>query len=119
MARVATVVWFLTTHGMRNRLAQQGRRLKSPRYALALLVGIAYFWFFFFRPSGGRAPLAQVFSREAAEVFTSLFFALLVAWWWVNGSDRSALAFTPAEVQFLFPAPLTRRNLIQYKLLST
>ena len=31
-------------------------------------------------------------------------------------SDRGALAFTEAEIQFLFPAPLSRRQLIHYKL---
>jgi hypothetical protein len=35
---------------------------------------------------------------------------------WIFGGDRSALAFSPAEVAFLFPAPLTRRALIGYKL---
>ena len=30
---------------------------------------------------------------------------LSVQRWWLFGNDRSALAFTPAEIQFLFPAP--------------
>ena len=35
---------------------------------------------------------------------------------WVFGSDTTALAFTQAELSFLFPAPLSRRALIGYKL---
>jgi len=35
---------------------------------------------------------------------------------WIFGSDATALAFTPAEVSLLFPAPLTRRALMGYKL---
>src|SRR4030095_8240768 len=35
---------------------------------------------------------------------------------WTFGSERRALAFSPAEVTFLFPAPLTRRALIHYKI---
>src|SRR5258708_39983411 len=33
--------------------------------------------------------------------------------------ERAALAFTEAEVAFLFPAPITRRGLIHFKLLRS
>jgi hypothetical protein len=35
---------------------------------------------------------------------------------WVFSGEKMALAFSPAEVQFLFPGPLPRRALIGYKL---
>jgi hypothetical protein len=35
---------------------------------------------------------------------------------WVFSGERTALAFSPAEVQFLLPAPVSRRGLIGYKL---
>jgi hypothetical protein len=37
---------------------------------------------------------------------------------WILPSKKAALAFSPAELHFLFPAPITRRQLIQYKLLQ-
>ncbi len=40
----------------------------------------------------------------------------LVAKWWLFGADRLALAFTPAEIQFFFPAPVRRSALLAYKL---
>jgi hypothetical protein len=40
-----------------------------------------------------------------------------VAWGWVFGVERRVLAFSPAEVTFLFSAPISRRGLIQFKLL--
>ena len=43
-------------------------------------------------------------------------FLLLMLGGWVFSGEPMALAFTPAEVQFLFAAPLTRRGLISYKL---
>src|SRR5690606_5424548 len=42
---------------------------------------------------------------------------LLVAYWWLIGKESSALAFSEAEMLFLFPAPTTRRQLIQFKLI--
>ena len=38
-------------------------------------------------------------------------------WGWVFGVERRVLAFSPAEVTFLFSGPVTRRGLVQYKLL--
>ncbi len=35
---------------------------------------------------------------------------------WIIPHERAALTFTEAEVAFLFPAPISRRNLIHYKL---
>src|SRR5690606_20209709 len=47
----------------------------------------------------------------------ALLVALLVAW--VLPGDRSALSFSEAEVAFLFPAPMTRSQLVRYKLLRS
>lgn len=100
-----------------NRLRRQALRLKSPRYALALLVGVAYFWFIF----GG--PRALEGSPRPPGPFGSLFhaggallLALYVAGAWIFGRAE-ALAFRPAEVHFLFAGPLGRRDLLNYKLL--
>ena len=38
---------------------------------------------------------------------------------WVLPHQRAALAFTEAEVAFLFPAPVTRRTLIHFKLMRS
>ena len=40
-----------------------------------------------------------------------------VLWGWIFGVERRVLAFTPAEVTFLFSGPVPRRGLVQYKLL--
>jgi hypothetical protein len=44
---------------------------------------------------------------------------LILLFAWVFGGDESGLAFSEAEIQFLFPAPLTRRQLVHYKLART
>jgi hypothetical protein len=108
----------LTRATIRNRLLQQVRRLRSPRYALALLLGVGYFWLLLLRPSvqPGRAPTLVWSSAETIAALGVLFLMLGP---WVFKGHRMALAFTPAEVQFLFPAPVTRRGLILYKLFRT
>ena len=106
---------YLTRTTIRNRVAVQARRLRQPRYALALVLGAVYFWIVLLRPASqpSRAPTSL---WNNAETVTSLGILLLMLGGWVFRGERMALAFTPAEVQFLFPAPLTRRGLISFKL---
>src|SRR4029077_4074081 len=47
-----------------------------------------------------------------------IVFTLLLAGW-ILPRERAALSFTEAEVAFLFPAPVSRRNLIHLKLLRS
>lgn len=106
---------YLTRSTVRNRLAFQLRRLRQPRYALALILGGAYFWLVLLRPGAqpGRAPITI---WNNAETVTALGILLLMLGGWVFKGERMALAFTAAEVQFLLPAPITRRGLISFKL---
>jgi ABC-2 type transport system permease protein len=112
---VIDALLYLTRTTIRNRFAVQARRLRQPRYALALILGAVYFWFVLLRPAAqpSRAPTTL---WNNAETVTSLGILLLMLGGWVFRGERMALAFTAAEVQFLFPAPLTRRGLISFKL---
>lgn len=109
---------YLTRVSIRNRFALQARRLRQPRYALALVLGAAYFWLILLRPSvqPSRAPTSL---WNDFETVAALGVLLLLIGGWVFSSDRMALAFSGAELQFLFPAPLTRRGLVLYKLSRT
>lgn len=106
---------YLTRTTIRNRFAAQLRRLKNPRYAIALLLGLGYFYMFLFRPAppGGRGA-GVVWS--GTQSFAAIGVLLLLLGAWLFRGDRMALAFSPAEVQFLLPAPVSRRELIGYKL---
>ncbi len=106
--------WYLIRTSMRNRLTRQAKRLRNPRYALAFALGLVYFWFFFLRNTRSGA-------MDGTTTLVMLSFAGVavlgyLAWSWIFGTDRTALAFTRAEVALLFPAPVTRRGLILYKL---
>ncbi|MDB4892062.1 MAG: hypothetical protein JWL61_3917 [Gemmatimonadetes bacterium] len=107
---------YLTLTSTRNKLTQQVKRLKNPRYAIALLLGLGYFWMVFFNSSARD-------SRNAGPSIAPTFFEIVpifllgyIAYLWIVGTDKAALAFTEAEVALLFTAPVSRRGLIVYKL---
>jgi hypothetical protein len=91
-------------------------RLRSPRYALALLLGAGYLALVFF---GQRHSSAAAVPAPAVQLGGALLLAVLLGKWWLFGADRLALAFAPAEIQFLFPAPVSRAQLLGYKLLRS
>lgn len=111
---------------IRNSLVQRVKRLRQPKYLAGAFVGGAYFYFFFFRrviQGTGRGPVAALpVSPEAAALYVPLAALALftvLALGWLLPSRRAALQFTEATVAFLFPAPVTRRTLIQAQLLRS
>ena len=117
---------YLQYHSVRNRLVSRFKRLKQPKYLIGAIAGGLYFyWFFFhnlFRGFGGRPAVNMTVSPEHRLLFEllgalALFVIVLLAW--IIPHERAALTFTEAEVAFLFPAPITRRTLIHFKLLRS
>lgn len=114
---MGALLWLVRT-GARNRAVRRLRRIRQPRYLIAMLAGIAYFWFLLWRPQGdGRLGMAPV--DGTVHLGYALALALLAMSWWLLGSDEPALHFTGAEVQLLFPAPVSRRQLVAYRILQT
>ena len=114
---------YLTACSFKNRLRRRVQRLREPRYVIGLIVGLLYMYFAFFGRRG-RSRSAEGVSALAAmaapmQLFGSVFLlaTAAIAWVWPGGGQP--LAFTRAEVQFLFPAPVTRRELVHYKLLRS
>jgi ABC-2 type transport system permease protein len=99
----------------KNRWRAAMLRTRRPRYAAALVVGILYLWAFLLRPMG-RGPAMPGLVSQPTEMIVTVLAVLTLMGSWVFGSDSTPLAFSQAEVSFLFPAPLTRRSLIGYKL---
>lgn len=103
----------------------QGRRLRSPRYIVAVAVACGYLFFLFFvspantgvvLPPLGLGGATSSDGSRAFEMVSASALALFAAKWWLLGSSDSSLAFSPAEVQFLFPAPISRRDLMLFKI---
>lgn len=107
---------YLTWHTLKNRTFTRIRRAKNPRYALSAVIGAAYLWFFLVRnPSQMPRELGTIFS-DAFVVIATIGLVLFASSWWLFGGDKTTLAFSLAETAFLFPAPLSRRAIIGYKL---
>jgi hypothetical protein len=117
---------YLQLTSLRNAARQRWARLRQPRYLIGLIVGFAYFYLVFFRRPASRAVHARGFGGSPGQVallvglgMLLLFMAGRIAYAWIFSAERAALAFTEAEVSFLFPAPISRRALVHFKLLKS
>jgi ABC-2 type transport system permease protein len=114
----AGALWYLARTSGRNRLRTQVARLRQPRYLVALVLGGLYlYWALGAGLRDEEMPFAQLASRPQVPLLVSAVLLLTSARWWLARPDRTALAFTPAEVHLLFPAPVSRRALVHAKLL--
>jgi len=111
---------FLRASGssFRNRVVHRLRRLKQPRYLFSTLIGLAYFTWLIVGNMGGelkvdgsRIPIVGEIVLVALSV---IVLVVLLGAWALPGS-AAGVTFTEAEIQFLFPAPLTRSQLLLYK----
>jgi ABC-2 type transport system permease protein len=125
---VINAFFYLQFITLKNRVMERIRRLKQPKYLFGAIVGAGYFYFFFFRKLIGTAfngpphPAPASMPSGLAPYLTSfgaLLLFTIVVLAWVLPSGRAALQFAEAEVAFLFPAPITRRRLIHFKLLRS
>jgi len=116
---------YLRAASLCNLARARVRRLRQPKYLFGAAAGAAYFYLFFWRRFAA-AP-SEAFSGPAAIGAVAVAGGALVAaaFWlgrillgWLAPVGGSALRFSEAEIAFLFPAPISRRRLIHYRLLS-
>jgi hypothetical protein len=112
---VTAALAYLTVRSVLNRVAYRAAQLRRPRYLLAFALGLAYVWAVLGTDRPRSLPETALVARST-ELLGAVLLVGVAAWSWTFGSERRALAFSPAEVTFLFPAPLTRRALIHYKM---
>lgn len=116
---------YLRLHSLGNLVSYRVRRLRQPRYLFGAVFAVAYIYFFILRrmrlagAAGGAIPAAATGFIAAAICVSVCMFALLaLAFAWISPSATPGLHFSEAEIAFLFPAPLSRRTLIHFRLLS-
>src|SRR5262245_14546538 len=116
-----SALFYLQYHSVKNRLVMRITRLKKPKYLIGAIVGGLYFYFYFFRwifyprtrtHAEGAPVVALPHDPMIYESLGALVLLVIVLFAWLIPRKRAALAFTEAEVAFLFPAPVSRRGLI-------
>lgn len=112
---------FLARVSLRNRVRKALLRLREPRYLVGTALAALYLFGFL-----GRAMAPQphtdlrwipvdVLPFVDAALFGVAVLGLGAVWLF---GTRPPLLFTEAEIQLLFPAPVTRRNLLDYKVVT-
>ena len=112
MQQLQALLW-LTILSMKNRAVVRLRRLRQPRYAVGLLGGSLYFYAIFFHQSH-----AWSWASGHGSTLAALALLVLTALLWALPGPKYSLVFSKAEVQLLFPAPIARGQLLNYKLLT-
>jgi ABC-2 type transport system permease protein len=116
---------FVATRSLKNRVLQRLRRLRNPRYAISAAAGLLYFGMMLGRRAfagGVTRSLPEVFQRvgpDVAMVCVGVVLIFLAVGAWALPGDSGGIEFSASEIQFLFPAPLTRRQLLAYKMVRS
>jgi ABC-2 type transport system permease protein len=114
---------FLLSRSFANRTRARLKRLKQPKYLVGAIFGLIYLcWYFlqFVLLRGKRGTPGQfTLDESVVPLIGVLILFTFVAGAWIFPHARAALVFSEAEIAFLFPAPVTRRTLIHFKLLRS
>jgi Putative ABC exporter len=135
---------FIISRTAWNRARVRVRRLRQPRYLLGAVAAVAYLYLSLVRGPGpnprfsrpDRVPPAErvritdrsegLTAREATDavvgvgsLLAAMTLAAGAALIWVLPIESGLLEFSKAEVQYLFPAPIRRRQLLVHRLLRS
>ncbi|HEX4574858.1 MAG TPA: putative ABC exporter domain-containing protein [Gemmatimonadales bacterium] len=108
---------YLIRRSLVNATRRRVARLRQPKYLIGFVVGSLYLYWLVLRP---RAPTGvPTGGAVGGELLGVGLLAVLVGLNWLFGSAETPFSFSLAETQYLFPAPLTRRQVIDFKLLRS
>ncbi|HEV7714138.1 MAG TPA: putative ABC exporter domain-containing protein, partial [Steroidobacteraceae bacterium] len=127
-ASLTGALFYLRAMTLWGAVRSRFMRLKQPKYLFGAVVGVAYLYFFFIRhrggpprggmPSGTGIPTVSADTLHVIAGVAALGMLITFAASWLI-PRQAALAFSEAEIAFLFPAPVSRRMLIHYRILSS
>jgi hypothetical protein len=112
---------YLSRRSFANSIQRRLQRLRQPKYLVGFFVGLMYFYWLFFRP-GGRDRTAESIlptNALAGETIAIAGLVVIVLFTWILGSAETPFTFQLAETDFLFTAPLTRRQVLQFRLVRS
>ncbi len=115
-------VLFLLACSWKNRVWARIKRLRQPKYLISVLAGLLYLYFVFLRgtlqyesqvPRSSSIPNPGMLN--AMEIGFALILMAVILFHWFFSSSRTPL-FSEPEIQFLFPAPVSRGALLNYRI---
>ena len=111
-------LWMLLGLQAKSLLRRFSRGAKTVKGALFLTIGLAVFalWLFPALLSANIGPRSDPASVRAVAPVALLVACLLTV---LTAGGERAIVFTPAEVDFLFPGPFTRRQILLYRILKS
>ncbi|HEX5419737.1 MAG TPA: putative ABC exporter domain-containing protein [Gammaproteobacteria bacterium] len=125
MGRVIGALLYLRATSLKNALRSRLLRLRQPKYMVGAMVGAVYLYLVFFRRmrAGGASSAAVSLGMPAdvlplAVTLAALGLTIGAVLCWIWPRKRASLSFSEAEIGFLFPAPVSRRALIHYRLIG-
>ncbi|HEY6060008.1 MAG TPA: putative ABC exporter domain-containing protein, partial [Gemmatimonadales bacterium] len=113
---------YLSQRSFVNSMRRRIERLRQPKYLIGFCIGLLYFYWLIVRPGGsGARPYDGSIpaSWHLGEVFAVAGLLVVVLLTWAFGSAETPFTFQLAETDFLFTAPLTRRQVIQFRLVRS
>ncbi len=129
MNSVISALIYLRVTAIGNAIIARTKRLKQPKYLFGAIAGIAYLYLAVFRqlqlPRQSQSIVSAITPNNLGDLYfsSSVIVAaslctlyVILNWAWPRA--RAALTFTEAEIAFLFPAPISRRALIHYRIIN-
>src|SRR4051812_42271548 len=92
--------------------------LRSPKGVVLFLFGLAVVGLWLAPSLWQAMQMRRTDPHVVQDIAPVLLLATCLLQAFTSGGDK-AIAFTPAEVDFLFPGPFTRRQLLAYKVAKT
>ncbi len=121
---------YIAACSAKNRIRRRLARLREPRYLVGAVAAVVYFYLWFgvrararrgvgrSRPAAASAPvLGAIYAAGSALAGAAVLVVAALAW--AVPFESGLLTFSDAETDFLFPAPVTRRQLLLYRLLRS
>jgi len=113
----------------RGRVVRWGRQLRQPKYLFGFLVGVAWLTLWLGSWTSSRQFRAFIFSDvqesmlqgelgAAIHLGAALATSILMLGSWLIPFGQLGLPLKEADLQLLLPAPISRRQIIQYALLK-
>jgi hypothetical protein len=111
-------LWLLIWLNFRAVLRRMGSQAKSPRGIIFLVIGVLLLALYVGSTAWSNTVVKRPDPSAALAIAPLGILVLCLMNLFISAGER-AITFTPAEVDFLFPGPFTRRQLLLYKLIKT